>query len=58
MSDNVENLVLEHLRHIRAKVDQIADDVNELKHLTSSVESSMAFISTKKPSLAFFPSSL
>ena len=35
---NVESLVLEHLRHIRARVDQIADDVGELKLRMSSVE--------------------
>ncbi len=26
MSDNIESLVLEHLRHIRDKVDQMADE--------------------------------
>ena len=35
---NVESLVLEHLRHIRARVDQIADDVGDLKLRMSSVE--------------------
>ena len=35
---NVESLVLEHLRHIRARVDQIADDVSDLKLRMSSVE--------------------
>lgn len=43
MSENVENLVLEHLRHIRSKVDQIADDMIDLKHRMSSLESSIGF---------------
>lgn len=30
MTVNVENLVLEHLSHIRGKVDQIADDTSDL----------------------------
>lgn len=44
MSDlsNVENLVLEHLRHIRARVDQIGDDVGELKMRMSNVEAGIA----------------
>jgi hypothetical protein len=31
MTDNVENLILEHLRALRSKIDQIADDVREIK---------------------------
>ena len=37
-----ENLVLEHLRHIRGKVDQIADDVSELKYRLGRVEGNLA----------------
>lgn len=44
MSDNVENLVLEHLRHIRFRVDQIADDMTDLKHRMSSLESAMVTV--------------
>jgi len=44
MSDNVENIVLEHLRHIRSRVDQIADDMIDLKHRMSSLESSMVMV--------------
>jgi outer membrane murein-binding lipoprotein Lpp len=44
MSDNVENIVLEHLRHIRSKVDQIADDMSDLKHRMSSLESAMVSV--------------
>lgn len=44
MVDNVENLVLEHLRHIRARVDQIADDITDIKHRMSSLESSMVSV--------------
>jgi outer membrane murein-binding lipoprotein Lpp len=44
MSDNVENIVLEHLRHIRSRVDQIADDISDLKHRMSSLESAMVSV--------------
>ncbi len=45
MSDNVENIVLEHLRHIRSRVDQIADDMTDVKHRMSSLE--LAMVSVK-----------
>lgn len=41
MTDNVESLVLEHLRHIRGRVDQIGEDIVDLKHRMSSLESAM-----------------
>ena len=44
MTDIVENLVLEHLRHIRWRVDQIADDITDLKHRMSSLESAMVTV--------------
>ena len=44
MNENVENLVLEHLRHIRGRVDQIADDVGDLKQRMSGLESSMNLV--------------
>lgn len=44
MSDNVESLVLEHLRHIRSRVDQIADDVSDIKHRMSGLENSMILV--------------
>jgi outer membrane murein-binding lipoprotein Lpp len=44
MTENVENLVLEHLRHIRGKVDQIAGDMDDLKSRMSSLESSMVSV--------------
>jgi len=44
MTDNVENIVLEHLRHIRGRVDQIAEDITDLKHRMSSLESSMVLV--------------
>jgi hypothetical protein len=42
MNENVENLVLEHLRHIRGRVDQIADDLGTVKLRLSSLESQVA----------------
>ena len=44
MSDNIENIVLEHLRHIRGRVDQIADDMSDLKHRMSSLELSIVSV--------------
>lgn len=42
MSDGADNLVLEHLRHTRGRVDQIAEDVGELKHRMTSLEAAMS----------------
>lgn len=36
--ENVENIILEHLRHIRNRVDQIAEDMQDMKHRMSSLE--------------------
>jgi archaellum component FlaC len=41
MTENVESLVLDHLRHIRGRVDQIGEDIQDLKHRMSSLESAM-----------------
>jgi len=44
MSENVENLVLEHLPHTRGRVDQIADDVVDLKQRVSGLESALNLV--------------
>lgn len=44
MTAEIDSLVLEHLRHIRNRVDQIADDVTDLKMRMSSLENAMALI--------------
>lgn len=44
MTDNLESLILEHLRHIRGRVDQVADDVSELKHRMTGLEGSMGLV--------------
>lgn len=44
MTADIENLVLEHLRHIRGRVDQIADDVSDLKQRMTGLEVSMSLI--------------
>ena len=46
MTDNIESLILEHLRHIRGRVDQIAEDAEDLKARMSSLES--AFLNVKR----------
>ena len=33
-----DNLILEHLRHVRAKIDQMADDLREVKHRVVTLE--------------------
>ncbi|HEX4156892.1 MAG TPA: hypothetical protein VHY79_00315 [Rhizomicrobium sp.] len=38
MTDDVTNLVLEHLRHIRGKVDATALDIDDLKTRMTAVE--------------------
>jgi uncharacterized protein (UPF0335 family) len=44
MTESVENLVLEHLRHIRGRVDRLAEDMGDLKHRMSSLESAMVLV--------------
>lgn len=44
MSESSESLVLEHLRHIRGRVDLIADDMKEVKLRLSSLESSLSLV--------------
>ncbi|QVL49627.1 MAG: hypothetical protein KFB96_03730 [Thiocapsa sp.] len=44
MSAEIDSLVLEHLRHIRARVDQIAEDVGDLKHRMTSLEGTMSLV--------------
>jgi len=44
MTDNTEKLVLEHLRHIRGHIDLIADDIKELKHRLSTLESCLSLV--------------
>ena len=42
MPEAVENRILEHLRHIRARVDQVAEDMGTMKLRLSSLESQVA----------------
>ena len=42
MTETVDNLVLEHLRAIRADVASIKDDVREVKHRLTSLEGAVA----------------
>ena len=44
MTDNTKKLVLEHLRHIRGRVDLIADDMKEVKLRLSTLESSLSLV--------------
>lgn len=44
MTNELDSLVLEHLRHIRSRVDQIADDVTDLRHRMTSLEGAMGLV--------------
>ncbi len=43
-ADELASLTLEHLRAIRSRVDQIADDVTDLKLRMSGIESAMLLV--------------
>ena len=44
VTDNIENLILEHLRAIRADVGQIKDDLATVKQRLTSVETQIAHL--------------
>jgi len=44
MSDNVDNLILEHLRGMRAGQDRIEQELREIKNRITSLESGVAGI--------------
>lgn len=44
---DAENLVLEHLRHIRGAVDAMRDDMREVKSLLGILESQYANLSNR-----------
>ena len=50
MTDNVESIILEHLRHIRGRVDRNAEDMLDMKLRMSSLEQAMVHV---KRELAF-----
>ena len=44
MTENVESIILEHLRHIRGRVDRNAEDMKDVKLRLSSVEQAMVMV--------------
>lgn len=44
MSNNVENMMIEHLRALRAGQDRIENELKEVKHRLTGVESGIAGI--------------
>jgi uncharacterized protein (UPF0335 family) len=44
MADDIDNLIIDHLRHIRGRVDRIAEDMGDMKHRMSSLESAMVLV--------------
>jgi archaellum component FlaC len=47
MAEKVENLVLEHLRHIRKAVDEMQLDMVDMKARMSSVEGTLGHVMTQ-----------
>ena len=44
MTDAADNVIIEHLRHIRGRVDRIAEDMSDVKSRMSSLESAMVLV--------------
>ncbi len=44
MTEDTENLVLEHLRHLRKEMDGLRDDVRDLKFRTNRIEQGQASV--------------
>lgn len=44
MSESVENLIVERLRHIRGRVDEIAEVMVGVKHRMTLLESGMVLV--------------
>ena len=44
MTDSVESVILEQLRHIRGRVDRIAEDMTDVKLRLSSIDSAMVLV--------------
>ena len=42
MTADIDSLILEHLRHIRGRVDQVGEDMTIVKHRLTSLESQVA----------------
>ena len=42
MADDISNLVLEHLRYIRGRVDSLLEDMQDVKRRLTSLESQAA----------------
>lgn len=49
MADNVENLILEHLRAIRADIGGIKEDVREIKRRLTSLEAAVGVFGAITP---------
>lgn len=44
MTDNIENLVLEHLRLLRSDLGAVREDIREIKNRLTSVENTLASV--------------
>lgn len=50
MSDNIDNVILEHLKAIRAEMASVKTDTREIRSRISSMESSLARLSRETSS--------
>ncbi len=51
MTEEVDNLILEHLRHIRSDIAVMKDDLREIKQRPGSLESAVAGLKRDNPGL-------
>ena len=49
----LDNIVLEHVRHIRGAVDNMRDDIREIKQRVGSLENQYANISNRLDRMDF-----
>ncbi len=47
MTENIENLILDHLRAIRADISGIKEDMREIKQRLTSLEAAVAGLRTR-----------
>jgi len=47
MTDDIRNLILEHLRDICGRFDRLAEDTADVKHRMTSLQTGMALVKRK-----------
>lgn len=44
MAENIENLILEHLRHVRGRIDKLSDDMDTFKLRMQSLDERLTLV--------------